>query len=211
MEVTKETPDTKKTDVDTKATTQEQLSLDPETEKLKADLAKVRKENERLAKLAEDMRLKKLKESEDKEAYIRELEERAEKAEKERTAYGTAYMEERKLEAIKFEARKAGLVTEFEDMLERYGTDGVEIETTSSGRVNVIGASSFVSRLKSKYPRMFEQKGSKINSESPTIAKESELTYEKLNELKKKAEKSGNSKSAEWAAYKEALLKFTAS
>lgn len=185
-----------------------QLSLDPQAEKIKADLAKARKENEDMKRQIESMRLKKLKESEDKEAYIQEVEKQRDQAIRDRQMYSEAYLEDRKTEAVKVEAIKLGMAQEFLEVLEKMGTEGIEVETTSTGKVNIIGAHSFVARLKSKYPRMFESKGSKVNSDSPSTVEAEELSYEKLMKLKEKADKSGNSKSPEWKAYGDALKKY---
>lgn len=187
----------------------DQLSLDPNVEKLKADLAKAKKEGEELRKKLENDRLKKLKDSEDKEAYIKEVEAQRDEAIQSRTRVTEAVIQDLKMNAIRTEALSAGLNPKFKKLLDKFDCEGVEVETTSTGRMNVLGATSFVSRLKAEHPEMFGQKGSKINPEDPKVTSESEMTMDKLRELKKKAEKAGL-RSPEYAEYRAATLKFQA-
>lgn len=110
----------------------------------------------------------------------------------------------KKMDTIKAIAASQGLRKDALSILENMELDGVEVEKTSTGRINVLGADAFVSGLKTKMPFLFESKTAKINAENPQVnSGNGPITYERLMQLKEEWRKSGDS-----AAYSDALRKY---
>lgn len=177
----------------------QELELRREMEHMKAELERSKKETLR------------------KQSSYKELAEQLEKElelEKNKTKqYSEAYLYDRKLDAAKTAAAQSGMRKDAIDDIEAFLSRAteIEVETTSTGRINVLGADRFISRLKSQKPYLFETRGSKVNPETPSVNGGTDITYEKLQELKVKASKSNNPKSAEWQAYKKAIEEFAKS
>lgn len=76
-------------------------------------------------------------------------------------------VEDKKMNAIKNEAVKAGLGSDWMDMLNAFDTSDVIVETTSSGNFMVNGADTWVEALKADKPMMFKQKADpNVNNKS---------------------------------------------
>ncbi len=174
----------------------QELTLRREMEQMRAELEKSKKEQLR-------------KQSSYKE-LAEQLEQELEQERSKTKQYSEAYLYDRKLDAVRTAAAQAGLRKEALDDLEAFLSRAteIEIETTSTGRINVLGADRFISRLKSQKPYLFESKGSRINPETPGFIPSQDMTYEKLQDLREKASKSNNPKSREWEDYKKALVAF---
>lgn len=189
----------------------EMPTLEPESntvdkdlfEKFKQDNAKFKKRTQELEAQLEVERRNKLKEKEDWKSYAETLEKELESTKTERQALSQAMIYDKKVEAIRTAALASGVRKDAIKHLEKFGTDGVDIETTSTGRINILGAEQFVARLKAEAPYLFDVKGSKVNAESPGMVGKSEITIEKLNELRDHWKKTGDS-----APYQSALLEF---
>lgn len=201
-----------KTDpVTEKDPTQLEMAVEPQAdtvdrdllEKFKQDNIKAKKRMQELEAQLEVERRNKLKEKEDWKSYAETLEKELESTKTERQALSQAMIYDKKVEAIRISALNTGIRKDAIKHLEKFGTDGVEIETTSTGRINVLGADQFVARLKAEAPYLFDVKGSKVNAESPSMIGKSEITIEKLNELRDHWKKTGDS-----APYQAALLEF---
>lgn len=65
---------------------------------------------------------------------------------------------DRRMSAIKTEAMKLGINNDFVDLLEAFDTSDVLVETTSSGKITVSGADTWVETLKASKPSMFSKK-----------------------------------------------------
>lgn len=208
MEETKET-----TTEETKEPVQTEMQVDDPLELV----AKEKKEKLELARKLQELEAKfdkQAKETLKKQSSYKELAEQYEKElEVERgknQRFSEAYLQDRKLDAVKAAASQAGIRKDAIDDLELLiARADIEVETTSSGRINILGADKFVARLKSQKPYLFETKGSKVNPETPGVGTASDMSWEKLEELKAKASKSSNPKSREWQEYKQALLAFS--
>lgn len=172
-------------------------------EKFKQDNIKAKKRLQELEAQLEVERRNKLKEKEDWKTYAETLEKELESTRTERQALSQAMIYDKKVEAIRIAALNAGIRKDAIKHLEKFGTEGVDIETTSTGRINILGAEQFVARLKAEAPYLFDVKGTKVNAESPSMVGKTEITIEKLNELRDHWKKTGDS-----APYQAALLEF---
>lgn len=175
-------------------------------ERMKADMLKFKKQARDLEKKDKDAQLKALKEKQDwqKIAQLKEKEANEEK-EKNNRLLGSI-ISDKKISAIRTAAIKEGLLDSASDDLELISWDDVEVETTSTGRINVHGAEDAVKKLKSLKPHWFGKPGAKFNGKIPG-AKEGDgeglVSIEKLNKLEKEAKESGD-----YSAYEKAFKTF---
>lgn len=96
----------------------------------------------------------------------------------------TNVLEDKKLEAIKSEARKAGLDPDWEDMLTAFDTSDVLVETTDSGQFIVNGADTWVEALRADKPKMFRMKTDPAINNKTGNFDNREKTYSKAEVLK---------------------------
>ena len=162
-----------------------QESSTPETvskeayEQVKADMHKFKtqfKEKEtalgEMATRIESLQTESLK----KEKNYKELYERAEEqkttAVNEASTIKESYLNDRRLGEIEKEALSQGMDMQSLELLRSgaFDTDSVITETTSTGRVNVLGAKDFIEDLKQKWgTKLFSSgKAPTINSATPT-------------------------------------------
>jgi len=91
-----------------------------------------------------------------------------EAVEKQHNDFRGYFVQEKKLETIKREALRAGIREEAIHDLDILDTSMVEIETTSTGKINVLNADQFVEGLKSSRPYWFKnQNAPNINTNMP--------------------------------------------
>lgn len=146
-------------------------------------------------------RRQELKTKEDYKSLADQLEKELHEEKKRNEVTWSWFENNKKMDTVKAIAASHGIRKEALSIIEGMDLDGVDIEKTSTGRINVLGAETFVSGLKSKMPFLFENKTAKINAESPQVSNGSgPITYEKLMELKEEWKKTGDS-----AAYAKAL------
>ncbi len=177
-----------------------------EKSKLKAALDEMHKERERARKLEEQLKSKDLSVLKEKQEWqkIAELKEKeASDKDQELTQLRSGIVYDRKFSAVREAALKSGILESALDDLEMLDFKEVAIETTSMGRINVIGADRFVSELKLKKPHWFGGKGSKVNSNSPETVGAKSITWEQLQEAEKKANKTGD-----YAPYEKVLRQY---
>ncbi len=104
----------------------------------------------------------------------------------------SALVRDKKISEVKTHALKSGIRQEALADLEMLDLDDVEIETTSTGRYNVLGADKFVNRLKVSRPHWFGRNVGSVNSKDPEVVKAQEVSYEKLMKAADQARKTGN-------------------
>ncbi len=100
-----------------------------------------------------------------------------------------------KIAAVKSECIKLGLIDAAADDLEILEMKDVVVETTSTGRVNVIGAKSAAERIKSLKPHWFnDQRAPNVNGRPPGVnnGTGNTVTYADLTKLEAEAKKSGD-------------------
>lgn len=134
--------------------------------------------------------------------------------EKEANEYKTKYetvtksiTERAKISAVREAALKLGLVETAIDDLELMDLKDVAVETTSTGRINVMGAKSAAERIKSIRPHWFsESRTPNVNGNTPTVTKPGgagSVSYEELKKLEEEARKTGD-----YTEYKRKLMEF---
>lgn len=159
-----------------------------------ADLAKWKKE-------ARDAQAK-LKEREESEMKAKaQWEELAKRKEEEANQYKadaervkTSYLNEKKYSAVREAASRLGLRKEAVSDLDLLSLDGVNIETTSTGKINVLGADSFVEKLKQAKPHWFSSsQPPNVNTSSPRVVEGGgPVTVDMILAAEKEAKKSGD-------------------
>jgi hypothetical protein len=149
-------------------------------------LAEVLAEKESLASQLESERKAKLVEQNNyKELYELEKGKRSQ-AEDHAKKISESYVNDLKSSAIKQAALKAGIhETALED-LAYLPNDMVQVETTSTGNINILGTEEYVDYLKNKKPHLFRMGNSlKVNNSHPSEIKPKELTPQDVLKLQK--------------------------
>lgn len=153
-ETTTETPKTETVTTPAK----EETVTKAEFDKVMAELHKHKKSAATLREEKEAEKLKTMKEQnqwkEIAEAKEREAAEHKTQAEK----IQNSFLGERKFNALKDAASKLGLRPEAVSDLEMLDLDPITIETTNTGKINVLGADKFAERLKTLKPHWFGAK-----------------------------------------------------
>jgi len=113
-------------------------------------------------------------------------------------------VDDKKFSALKDSALKAGLRKEALADLELVGLEDIAIETTSTGRINVIGADVAVERLKTMRPHWFSStQAPSINLNQPGVTQGSLLTKQDVFKAEDEAKKTGD-----YTKYKAVLEQF---
>ena len=117
-----------------------------------------------------------------------------------------AVITDKKMSAIREAAIKAGVLESALEDIDFLDWSGVQVETTSTGRLNVLGVDDAVKRIKTLKPHWFGKPAPKINGKVPEAkGQDGIVTLEKLNKLRKEAMKSGD-----YSAYEPAFKAFQA-
>ncbi len=128
----------------------------------------------------------------------------AEEAAEQLNSLKTSLIEDKKYSAVKDAAIKSGIRPEALPDLELLGLRDVVIETTSTGRVNVLGADRFVDQLKTIRPHWFGKPSVNINSSVPGIKGAGPVANETdLIKLSLEAQRTGD-----YAAYENKLKEY---
>ena len=174
-----------------------------ELENVLADLHKYKakaKEYEEKSRKTEEERLRETQQWQKlAELKAREAQERDEELSK----IKTSLTEEKKYSAVKEAALKAGIRPEAIEDLGMLSMKDVVIETTSTGRVNVLGADRFVDNLKQLRPHWFGKSSLNVNGVVPKITTGTVATEQDLLKMSLEASKSGD-----YTAYKKAFDEF---
>jgi hypothetical protein len=106
-----------------------------------------------------------------------------------------------KMAEVKAQAMKHGIRDNALDDLDLLSMDDVQVETTSTGKVNILGADKFVDRLKAVKPHWFHDKTApRVDGSDPHVSKDSgPISAQALLKLQKEGKQ---------ADYEAALLKF---
>ncbi len=162
------------------------------------------------AKLAKDklkeIETEKLKAAQKFEELAAMNEKEAKEAKTELQNLKQGLIREKKLSAIKAEAAKLKILPSALDDLELQDWSEVQIEATSTGKINVLNAQKAVERFKTTKPHWFEGTSApNVNTTTPTTvtSDSGKVTHEDLNKAEALAKKSGD-----YSAYKAMTLKF---
>lgn len=151
-----------------------------ELEKMKTD-----KETEKTAKMKEQQQWKELAEAKEREAS--ELKSSNDRLQQ-------SYLNEKRFTALKSACEKLGLRAEAAPDLDLVDISEVQIETTSTGKINVLGAEKFAERLKTVRPHWFADKSApSVNtSGARVIDTGGVITPEMLINAEKEGRKKGD-------------------
>lgn len=181
----------------------EKPAANPEQDKALRDLQKYKSRVKELEDNAEKSRLDKLKESEQWQDLSKEWQDKAEASDKRAETLEQSMIYDKKISAVRDFARKSGIKDEALRDLELVALDDVDIEVTSTGRVNVLNADKAVEKLKLSRPHWFGRRGNNVNANEPEVVGGKELTYSDVVKAEEVAKKSGD-----YGPYKTLLMKY---
>jgi hypothetical protein len=193
---TTETAEKKETEVQT-------VSKEDHDRALK-DLHKFKARAKELEDAVKATHTKSMKEKEQWKELAELREKEAEDLKKEKTKIQESLIYDKKYSAVKEAALAAGIRKEAVTDLELLEFSEVQIETTSTGRINILGADKAVDRLKTLKPHWFGSKGAKINGDIPDVQTGGKITKTQVYEAESKAKKTGD-----YAPYKQILAKYS--
>lgn len=138
--------------------------------------------------------LKTLKEKQEWQKIAEMKEQEANEAREQKDQLTKVVVTDKKMSAIREAAMKMGVLDSALEDMDLLNWKDVEVETTSTGRINVLGAEDAVKRLKTLKPHWFGKTPAKVNSKIPDVkdGKSDIVTLEKLNKLRKEAMDSGD-------------------
>ncbi len=138
-------------------------------------------------------------EAQDKWKELYEAEKaRADKADETSTQLKDSFLNEKKFSALKTAAVTAGLRAEALDDLDALDLSDIVVETTSTGRTNVMGIEAKLQKIKTAKPHWFGGKSApKINGKTPITVDDggdgkTEITIDQIRKAEKAAKKSGD-------------------
>lgn len=97
-----------------------------------------------------------------------------------------------RMNAIRTAALQAGIRKDALDDLENFDFPEVQVETTSLGNVNIVGAQTAVAALKLKKPYLFGTKSSSLNGSLPEVVEGGTISLDQIMKAEEKARKSGS-------------------
>lgn len=176
-------------------------AVDPLLAIQQAKLATLEQEKEELARKMEELQTQNLEKSKNfQELYEREKAARAE-AEAKSKQVAANYIEGLKQSGLKEEAARLGLKANYTKFLDS-SDPLIQVETTSTGKVNILGTSLYVEKFKEEHPDCFVKKGDPVvnsntgtapmgNSDGLSILELMKLEKEHPDQYKVELEKKG--------------------
>ena len=132
---------------------------------------------------------------------------RAEEAQTSKKKLQDSFINERKFSALKDEASKLGLIPQALQDLELLDLADIQIETTSTGKLNVLGAKTFAERVKALKPYLFNSTPPAVNTGGVrAVDSSAPVTATDVYAAEKAWRKSG--KQEDHDSYKELALKY---
>lgn len=202
------------TDENNQGRTEEVKTVDVDGEKVsykefKSLKDEMHKRKDEARKYADELKALKEKDMRDKEQWKEFGSTKEKEANEWKTKYevlNSTLLNRAKLTAVQQEALKLGMVETALEDLELMDLKGVIVETTSTGKVNVIGARSEAERIKGIRPHWFSSKNTpNVNTNLPGVKNSPAglTSYEDLMKLEKEAQKSGD-----YTEYKKRVMEF---
>jgi hypothetical protein len=178
---------------ETEQHTQETIETVPKAElqKVLDEMHKYKKTAKEFEAKAKEQEMSKLKQQEEwqKVAEIKERE--ASEAIEKATRLEESFLNNRKYDAVKSAALQNGIRKEALNDLELIDfSDDIAIETTNTGKINVIGAETAVKKLKAQRPYWFGKSVGNVNTDNPDVVEGSEVTIDRVMEAQAKWRKS---------------------
>jgi hypothetical protein len=174
-----------------------------EFERVQSDMHKFKQLAKDADARVEKLKMQGLKEKDDWKNVAQEYETKYAEAVKERDGIRQAIVTDKKMSAIKLEAKKAGILDSALEDLELIDFPEVSVETTSTGKVNVLGVERAVQRLKTTRSHWFGKQTPNVNSGSPDVTTGNKISYEDVMKSEQEARKSGK-----WHAHGELLARY---
>lgn len=174
-------------------------------ERALADLNRFKKAAEKAAQEKKEAETARLKKENDYKTLAEQKEQEAKEAREEADRLKSSYVNDRKFNAVRQQCDALGLRPEAISDLESLDLEDIQIETTSTGKINVLGADRFAKALKAKKPHWFADKAApKVNTNGQRILDSGDtLTAKDLLKLQAEGQKSGD-----MSKYHEAHKKF---
>lgn len=147
-------------------TNEQKISI-TEYQKLQADLAQATKRAVELEQAQEKQKEKQLETNKEWQALAEKRGKDLEQAEKKNKAILKSMIDDKKAAAVLSELQSLGLRTEAKSDFEHLDLSSVEVETTSTGKLNVLNAKGFAEGVKAIKPHWFGQASPAINSSVP--------------------------------------------
>lgn len=151
-------------------------------EQVKKDMFKFKTEAK---ELREKLKAQETADLESKQQYktlYEQEKKRADEAEAKAKKTGDAFVNHHKFSTVKSQAEKLGLRPEAAQDLELLPMDDVLVETTNTGKWSIIGADSFVERLKTRKPHWFTDPGApNINVTTPSVVNGGRISVEDVS------------------------------
>ncbi len=159
-----------------------------------ADMHKHKREAAQLRQEKKDAETARLKESNDWKTLAEQKEADAKLARDEADSLRSTYVNDRKYNAVHAKCVALGIRPEALSDLESLDLADIAIETTSTGKINVLGAERFAAALKSKKPHWFDGKAApRVNTNGQrVIDSDSALTATDLLKAEAEGRKSGD-------------------
>lgn len=163
----------------------ERALADMKKHKARADKLEQERKQEKESKLKEQNQWKEIAETKEREAA---------EAKQEADNLRASYVNDKKFNAVRSKCEALGLRPEAISDLEALDLEDIQIETTSTGKINVLGADKFASALKARKPHWFSDKAApKVNTNGQRVIEGSgEVTVAELLKVEAEGKKSGN-------------------
>lgn len=169
-----------------------------ELDKVLSDMHKFKKMAREYETKMKEQEMSKLKEQQEWQKIAEIKEKEAAEAVEEANKLKSSFLNTQKYNAIKSAALASGIRKEALNDLELLDfDDDVAIETTNTGKINVLGADAAIKKLKADRPYWFGKSMNSVNTDSPGVSSGGEITMEKLLKVKAAAGKSGDYKEYE--------------
>jgi len=211
-ETTTETTETTTTETETTEKTQEQQQLElsketaATTSVTSAEHAKVLarlKASEDKNSLHETERktqeLNNMKSQEKWQEVAQLQEKRGDELETKLQNISSAMVRKEKYNSIHLEAQKLGLKSDAARLIDLMDFEGVQVETTTLGNINVVGAKEAAAALKLESPFMFGNSTANLNTSTPDVTLGGKITVDMVMKAKAKYGKSKDQ--ADFATY----------
>jgi len=171
--------------------------------KLKSELSRIQKEYEDLQNQMKQKDIKEMKAKEDWQNLASQYEQEANEYKERYTQLQKNLIYDKKVSDLKTKALQYNLRKEALDDLDMLDLSDIQVETTSTGRINVLGTDDVLKRLKVSKPHWFQSQKTNFNTQTPTATNQGKITFKDLKEAETKAKASGD-----YSDYKEKLLSF---
>lgn len=175
-----------------------------EFDRVLADMHKYKGQLREISSASQAEKEKLLREQNNWQELAQLQESKAREAEEKLQQLQSALVNREKYSALKDAAMKAGIRSEALSDLELVGLDKVQVETTSTGRVNVIGVGQTIESLKLSRPHWFGGAKTNVSGSIPSVdGSQALVTSQELVKLSVEARKSGD-----YATYEKKLKAF---